>query len=370
MRFKKLILSSTLLASALIAGGGCSAFKDMDNMTKTTQQVSDTSSDMKKTMNGMAANTVDLLNLNSVVKSGVLDTYYKLRQGNTLQARDYTLKHMDSATSMEDKIAWAGAYFQAYEFQLWDGSQKDDRDRLESLYLCGIQEFNRDMMEYIPQSYDVDPTSKNNKMMDLYALAVTMHELNTLSKLQPFEENKASESVSMFDLVKHALQLKNDVESGAKPEASLEEWEREGLRVEQELDYIIQIRENFLPVMALAKISKIAENGFLGIPGLFRQLDMLLTGWDADLSHANLEQLLTYTSWVQEAVADRDFLKSIGANSRLNDDVMKIYKNMRLPEKLSAEQGSSSQAQAMEIRSDAYGKLKDQIDDLKQTNSN
>jgi hypothetical protein len=344
MKKKNLFLSLVVVANTVVLGAGCSALKNMDDMKNTTGQMANTTKQMAGTTQGMAKTTDE-------VRDGVEQTLTDLRQGNTLQARQDSIIQLNNATSMEAKIAAATAYFEAFEFQLW-GVATDTRDTLISLYLCAIQEFDRDVKDYVPEDMKVDPTSKNNKTMNLYALSVTMHMLNGHAIPQPMVVGEPKIQVSMFDLIKNGLNLKAGLDSGKIQEASLEDWQREVLNNEQLYDYIIQTRENFLPVMTLAQVSNIAQTGFLGIPGLLREGKMLFFDWNPSLSSMNIEQISRATSWLKEANEDRDYLNTIHVDARVDSSVKKIYEHMDLSDaKPSSDQSNATTARLQDLTS-------------------
>jgi hypothetical protein len=286
-----------------------------DKMSQITGQMATTTDGMAQTTDGMAVTTNDVL-------SQTTDMYQDLRQANSLTIRNQTLDAMVAATSMQKKISEAGAYFMAFEFQLWKGDGRDTSDKMDSLYYCAMEEFTRILREYMPTDFSkVDATSQNSRMMDLYALAVSFHQVNP---------NAQPGALGMMDLVKQVLQLNQPVNSGKIAESSLKDWQREGLANYQELVYLMQIRSNFLAVMTLAQVSKIADSGFLGITGLARKLSMVETKWSSDFSKLNLEEIVTYTTWMNEADTDSVFLKSIGEPAAIDSRLKKIFMNMTI----------------------------------------
>src|SRR6185437_688342 len=194
------------LAIGALATACDSPITDVSQMSKTTGQ-------MNQRLGGMSADTGSLLNLTGVLDNTILHTYDGLRLGNTTQLRDGTdaLKQMDEATTLQAKVAYATVYYETYEYQLWTGQQSDSTDFLDSQYLQALQEFDREVTQYIPSDLtNIDPTSTDNSMLDLYALAITMHMTNEYEVDEPVLPNDDSTHtspyhVSMLDLVESAL---------------------------------------------------------------------------------------------------------------------------------------------------------------------
>src|SRR6478736_3516523 len=69
------------------------------------------------------------------------ELYADNRQGSSLLLRKNLLEQMEKASSLEAKAGPAGAYFQAYEFQLYKHFGQDDHTQLLRLKKQGMQEF-------------------------------------------------------------------------------------------------------------------------------------------------------------------------------------------------------------------------------------
>ena len=337
---KKLLLAG-LTMSVLVTGCN-SPISDMSDMKNTTSQMSDTTKelnekttqveDTSKHLDGTSTDldnkTTDLLGLSTDMDRETNSLYIKERQGAALAIRKDMLNEMDKATTMEAKISFAGAYFMAFEYQIWGGSKEDDQTRLEGLYNCALQEYFREATQYMPEDYKsnpkVDPTSQNNKDMNMYALAVTMHMENSYEikqSIDPSIVDAKPDFVSMYDLLQRGLKKKADRDSGKIKEADMKDWQKEVLNDEQAFEYMIRVRENFLPMMTLAQLSKIGIKGnwFQRMIhwSLFRAFGMTIRPWTADIKDLNTEQLITFTKWIndpQGALGAKGVLKDLGVD--------------------------------------------------------
>ena len=157
------LVSIQILTVGLILGSGCSQVKDAQDTMH--QMASDTT--IKDDSDTLKVETHEVLGLSTDMDHETNSLYIKERQGAALAVRKDMLNEMNKATTMEAKISFAGAYFMAYEYQLWGGSKEDDQARLDSLYNCALQEFFREATQYMPENYKynpkVDPTKKDNK---------------------------------------------------------------------------------------------------------------------------------------------------------------------------------------------------------------
>jgi hypothetical protein len=320
-------------------------------MADTTKELSDKTTEVNKTSEDLDVKTEELLRLSQNINSETNAIHSQGREGATVTNRKDMLKAMEQSTTVEKKIAYAGQYFQAFEFQVWGGSAGDDQDRLETLYNLALQEFFREAREYLPEDYatnpKVDPTSTKNQDKNMYALAVTMHLTNDLEQPQlidPSNPDGPRSTVSMYDLLQRGLSKKADNLSGKIKDADLKDWQREVLNDELAFEYLIRVRENFLPVMTLAGLSDIAVQGPTIIPYLLHVGDLkalwkTFQPWQATLP-PNPEQLVTLTKYLNDpalgAFAARAVLDNLGVDKSMNDTVVKLFKNMKMPSNMPA----------------------------------
>jgi hypothetical protein len=380
MTKNKIFLTAQTLGASLVLTSmtfGCSALKNMDDMKNTTQGMANTTNDLDQKTGVVEDKEGSLLNLTGLVQGNAADTYYGLRQGNAAEIRKDMLKAMNKATTVEAKIAYTTIYFEAFEFMLWTGKGKDTQDYLEEQYTQAIQEFDREVTQYIPHDNKLDPTSKDNQMSNLYALAVTMHMQNELEiDQQPLPNDDKTHSepykVSMFDLAKSSLVATRLTYEGKLESKNATAWQAEGGAAASLFTYLIQTRENFLPVMTLAKVSTINDDegvagklGFAFAVDLIREGKMLLSQWDSKIPSLNIFQSQQYLTWLDEAIADRDFLKSVGSNASLDGNLLKIYGKMNKPGSSLTEQNpNAGEAKAAQERTAAGDDLWADIQNL------
>lgn len=358
MTKKNGIFCAVSCISALVAASGCGMIKNMDEMhkdthdmssttegmAKTTQDMKDTTQGMAKTTDGMAKTTEDMKKTTehmAKTTDGLActakETYDGIKQGNTLVSRDgeNVRKQMDEAGPIETKIFYAGAYMKAFEFQIWNCSDTDSHKYLQSFYMQAAEEFVRVLPSYLstdPSTWSISPTSNGNNANNLYAMAVTLQELNAnvvvAYKMGKWEEKDKPQS--LLDLIQSSLSRK--IYLAAHPsEASL--MDHQFLANEHFLKQLLQVRMNFLAAMALVKVSDLETKGRWGLHKLFSGLKKLLGGWTPNLrmlgDQRDYERVMEYTRYLYGSNDARSFLFSIGEQPLLDSQIYKMYSHMR-----------------------------------------
>ncbi|MCC7442378.1 MAG: hypothetical protein IT285_12145 [Bdellovibrionales bacterium] len=311
--------ATSSLALALTASTGCGMIKNLEEMHDATVSMSGTTTGMAETTDHMA-DTTD--NLNATAGS----TYADLRQGNSLTIRTERLRAMEHAQAMAAKISEAAKFEMAFEFQLWKAFDADTEAKRQMLYEDAIPEFFRSIADYVPHNRPTDPTSNDDDMKNLYALAVTMHRVNPNQIAMAAEQG--IDEVCILGLVKDGLRAKAAIESGEVGEEELPAYQVEVLKEEQNAVYMLKLRHQFLAAMAMSKVSDTESRG--NISAFFRKLRILLFKWDADFSGLNEVQIREYAKWLRESDDTRDFLAEIGVESKLNKKLRKILGKMRI----------------------------------------
>jgi outer membrane murein-binding lipoprotein Lpp len=343
-----------ILSLALLTA--CSATKDMDQMSKTTQDMSAKTSSMADTTSHLATTNDSVLSsikdtnttakdTDANVKQSVLSVqqstvqttkiavaeqfiYSDGRQSSGLDARIKLLDHLNTAASMDDKIFDAGAYFKGMEYQLWKGVGSDDAVKMDQLLDCAMVEFVRKLADYLPSDLSkIDITATDQKSLNLFALSTGAQEMN------PNVIQTSPPIPSMLDLIKHVISINADVNSGKTAEKDLKDWERDGLASYPELVYYLQVRENFLAAMTIGKINPdFAKVGLLGDAKKIYDvvMDKITHGWPGNFSSINLEQIVTFSKWLNEANTTATFLKSIGEPTKVDQSLQGLLVSMKV----------------------------------------
>jgi hypothetical protein len=142
---------------------------------------------------------------------------------------------------------------------------------------------------------------------------------------------------SPLDLLKEGLEA-NEPESSEEMQLRMKSFKHQ-IQVNREAAiFMLQLRENFLPVVVLSKISGIAEPG---AKGFFEVVKNYLGRWDSRIPRLNTDKLIEYTEYLKASNDLRDFLYHLGVRHfmrfneyqdymRLDRRVQKIYRNLKL----------------------------------------
>jgi hypothetical protein len=307
--------------------------KSTSQMAGTTQNMASNTKSMATTTQSMAQ-TTDQMNqqmeqLKALTNGMELTTnalYEALRQGNSVTIREQALDTMNQSKTQEKKILYAGIYMMAFEFQVWSNTGDDDEARRESLFQDLFIQLDKDLRNYMSSDKpSLDPTSTNNNMMNLYAMAATLHMINPLQQ-QLVDNDPKIQLYSALTLIEDALQDNADLNNGKVQWTDLKPYQQEALSNLSDLQYILQLRANFIPALVISKFTSLEYANFLS------KLGTLTFGFSADLTDIPLGSLYYYVSYMQEANANREFLQSVGSSADYNCRLTLLYKGMKLPE--------------------------------------
>lgn len=154
--------------------------------------------------------------------------YQQVRSGSSSETRDTQMEKIKREdVAIGEKIAAAGKFFKALEFQLWSNTAGfDDATQRDYSFLDATNEFFKIMNDfYANVADDLDKMSplnlegaKKNDHAIFYAMAVSMH------LVHQYQDNQAQRRrfpvVSFYDLMKGALRKE-------KSGAAMKDYERE-----------------------------------------------------------------------------------------------------------------------------------------------
>ncbi|MEK6704238.1 MAG: hypothetical protein AABZ06_00455 [Bdellovibrionota bacterium] len=335
-------ISTSAVIATIVFSSGCSVTKNMNEMQDATQKMKDNTQEMSQTtqemshntkeMNdntrGMRDTTSEMLETTTSLRDTIDATYRVLRQGDAMSARSARLKMMEESRVLDAKISEAAKYFMAFEFQLINDFGTDlNVDTRQQYYLSATLEFLSDLKRYIYKSREVLPSSNNADMQNLYAFSAAVSMINPNEEV--LAEKHGWEKISMLTLLEESLKQKSALEQGLITEENIQLYQRAVLTESEDVIYLLRLRANFLAAAALGKIADLNTGGFFDIPGHFRKLRLWMFKWKVDFSKFNTIQIRTYTKWLNQANETRDFLKQIGIEAKINEKMLKVYKNMQ-----------------------------------------
>ena len=328
---KHFIALSTLIATSGISG--CDQIKKLDDMHdstvgigKTTEQMNqqmqqtnakiaeqvEISQRLEKSTQALAKMTDDLMKTSRAM-------YQDMRQGNSLTIRSERIQEMERVTTMPAKIAEAGKYMMSFEFQLHKSFGNDDNSRMDDLKEQALQEIFYQVGAYATDLEKLDPSTSDAPLQNLFALAVTLHEVNP-NEYRLAKENGQS-AVSPLKLLEEALNTRLAVERG---EQETKRWYHPVFVNEGYAIYLLRLRANMIAAMALDKLTGITQLSFL------TKSRMALFDYDQDLKKFNVTQLNEYTRWLNESVRVQEVLRNLGQETKMDSNLIKVWGHMKL----------------------------------------
>lgn len=369
------------------------ATADMRDQTREmNRQMKDMGSDTKamgSTTKDMASQTLVLQRLSRGLDEKTAELYDLAKQGAALKAREDELNSLLAAQDPADKISRASKYFMSFEFQVWSKIGQDSLQRREELAAAGAREFMREVQGFIrPGQVSVDPFAVPhaglltkgfkgleaifggdvekikalgnedavNREASLNALSVTLHILNRKQEELLAADPKLAE-ISMFSMIKEALTAKASIDSGAKKAEDFPVYVREILVYEDVAKLLLRARQNFLGVMALARVSKVREDQL--------QVPLMMKGpWTMGLEDLNVVSVREVTRYIKGAIQTQEFLISIGETPVLHPILKLLWSNAQLKNQskdLKSAQPASAEANAVDVKTAAVNEFMDRL---------
>jgi hypothetical protein len=347
-----------LMASGCIVTDMKNSTEEMNGTTKdmnnTTKEMNDRINSLSKDMAEMKTDTHESL---IETKDAIKNTYSDMRQNYTVAVRHDMIEMLEKATALEAKVAAAGKYCMAFEFQLWKNNLGDSDVYREQLFRDAMEEFFLELGRYMSDPNDApDPTSSKANMQNVMALAGTIDRVNPNAQFLS-RRFKSVQQVSISTMFHEALAKSAKVENGEIRVEDLRPFENQVLINRDAAIALLQARANFLPVMALSRISDIQHRS------LPMQAVMAYIGSTPNLN--NMAAMTEALEFMTNANEEIRFLKSINVSPRLNGSLKALFKNMRLPEPGMTAESQRMSAQTRNVRAGLEAALVGQIKKFK-----
>lgn len=324
-------------------------------MNLTTREMDGRIESLGKDMAEMKTDTHDSL---VDTKDAIKNTYTDMRQNYTVSVRHDMLEMLEKATVLDAKVSAAGKYIMAFEFQIWKNNLNDTAEYRDQLLRDALEEFFLDLARYMPDPNEApDPTSSKAQMQNLMAIAGTIDRVNPSAQMMA-RRKQAVEPYSISKMLHEAIKKSSQVESGETPLDQLRPFETQALINRDAAIALLQARANFLPVMALTRISDIQRRS------LPMQAVMAYVGSTPDFS--NLAAMSEALEFITNANDEIFFLKSINVSPRLNGSLKALYKNMKVPEPGMTAQSQHMSAEKRKVRVGVEAALVSQIKKFKE----
>jgi hypothetical protein len=337
----------------------CSMGKDVSDTRKTTQQMNDTTKDMDQKMHDLNDTTQKLNKYskqisertNDLEREAVTDSAYRSMTENLdkLFGRDATPGTNDSSLNPEpDMVSYAGAIIYSMSFQYWKNNYDEDIAFLDWRFDLSSEALMTRCLKHIPRDFEVDVLNPNYSYKAIASLGSKL-ELELLPYSMALQQAGLS-NMSLYDVMMLSLRDRNQVdrtEQLPKTIAFLQQFIRE-------VEYIIQLRHNYLPIEVVARMVNSPESAIAGIQlpsNAFQDQGMFGRGASAFLTQridlglgsnvdalsgkntASNEQLKEWTHWLNEAYETRQSLKAMGIAPRYNQMFLRILQKVDFGQK-------------------------------------
>lgn len=321
----KRVVAATLVCTATIFGAGCGVKKQLDEMHDSTVN-------MNRTTGKLSASTEEL-------DRKTAELYDALRQGDSLSVRRNQLQALLGAKEMPRKISEAGKYFMAFEFQIWSSMGRDKDERREELAALGVREFLKDVHDFIGVDPKVEPFASGekdeaNRARSLNALATAMHILNPKQE-ETLREHSVLKPISVYGMIEEALRAGREIESGARLPEEYPQYIREVLAQEKTAVFLMQVRYNFLGVLALGRTVPLDRMKKAYISSKSKAAGKLIDAFSktdlvADMSQHNLVEIREFTSYLQGALRTHALLLEIGETPQMDPALTWMYEALQV----------------------------------------
>ncbi|OYZ17388.1 MAG: hypothetical protein B7Y39_15295 [Bdellovibrio sp. 28-41-41] len=356
------LLSTTLLLSACdVRNELKDMHKSTGNMEKNTEKMVEITDRMEKMTGNMGGDVKVMKNetgevngsvtefngkldkLQGVIDSmetrvgtGIEEVYDGLRQGDSSSLRRVAFQGVLKARAHEKKLLEAAQYLAGYEFYFWRGFGMDtDIKRRDDLVVGATQQFFKDIYEFYNYKAAVFPFADPdlgesfNREASFNAVAAALHMDNPKQKenikLMAAKGIKVEE-LTFLKLIKQGLSLRPDIESGKIKLDDIPLQYKEVLINEDVAVKLLQARWNFLSVAALDKSFHFKQEGAFKY---VRSAWNLATTWKLDFSLLNATQIADQNFYLKEAKSAREFLNSIGVQTKPDFLLVAFIKRMK-----------------------------------------
>lgn len=300
-------------------------------MNKTLTQLGTDMQTMSGKLDGMSGKMSDLL-------GKMVEIYETARPSVALAVREQAWQKVKSAESLPEKISAAAKYFMAFEYQVYQGTGEDGREKRLALAESAAAEFFREIKSFLPASGDretsMDLTGANEEVT---ALAVALHRVNEIQE-EWLSHNRDQEKISMLSMLEKALRQRvtGATENGNASYIKVILADRD-IAV-----HLLKVRMNAMVELTLGRVSPLARNGVADVMGeaVGRWWGALRTftfsNWSLHPSNEEIDLLRELNRYLKAAVDTQMILRELGEEFNLNSMLSTGLSNMQLPSDLSS----------------------------------
>ena len=247
----------------------------------------------------------------------------------TDDARETILTDLENANDPSAKLDYASQYLASMSYQFWAPSTQTTKDR-DNMKTIAVKDFFREVKELAtdhtivgPNAADLAKSTLSPNLQKLYSLAATLQYVNVAQT--SLIAGTSEKTVTMLSMIEDGLKAKGAFATGLD-ETQIPAYELEVLRNEQDANYILEVRENYLKFIALM-LSASAANGddFTHNTALTASVASIKTppakNWTANYDSRNMTQFNFIAVVLEYAIESQTFLKSLAITPSDDSDI-------------------------------------------------
>lgn len=286
--------------------------QQLDQMHDATVAVPDKLSGMKTTTEEMKVTTCTM--------------YRSMRQGNAKLSRDQDFQDIVRAEDIAGRLAEAAEYMQGFEYQVWTNICADELPR-EVVLEQAMKELLAKIQAFSGNRSDVKATKSSGQMQVMYALAATLHYVNSLQR--NLLGDSGEEVLRPLDLVMEGLKIDQARANGTYLEPTVPAWAEVVGKYQKDALYLLRLRQNFL----LAYAYSLADSDSFGTsPGSLKKFrrvvftDFFNRSWTPNLaSRSPTEISERITAALEFSLETTEALRALGVDPMMDSTVAELW---------------------------------------------
>ncbi len=315
---KTLLFKPAALLLVTLFLTSCGTVDNVDKMEKTTGELKNTTEDMNTKTDRLSQKADSVSESANAVLTTARSVYRDARQGGAAIGRMTALNNLTNTDlSFELKFKDAAAYFQAFEFQLWENIFTDDEAKRQSLLASAAEEFMATFRGVINGKRESpNPLSKDKDMQNVLALAAMADQINDL-QIESALQNKFAPT-SILELIVNSLKLLKQADDGRE----IPKYAQKILVFEDEARYLLEARYTVYAAMILDKLFNATQLGLLDKLTLLLKSELVVDF--ASLNSVEINELTN--KYIGSAIYARTVMSTLGTPIYMNKVILGILK--------------------------------------------
>lgn len=293
------------------------------SMPSDVKETKDTSKNIEAYSKNLDTNSDKLASDSHYIANGTGKIFGGGRKDLSFERPDERYKELVAAKGDTEKIRYATALCQSFEFQQWTGSTDDTVKKKYQLYAKGLRDFFAMFDSLINHNYTVDtdfvggiPKPPDDRWKTLASVAVAMAEIDP--DQQAASDANHIEAESIYSLIVKGLGMKAAANAGK----NIPDYAKQVLDWEDEAVFFLQLRHNYFPAMVMARFSDFAT-------GLDKEAGAFLLGLKVNLP-ANATKIQDQgITWLMAAQETQRTISKLGYPLQFNRAILTTFSNTK-----------------------------------------